>query len=150
MGRRGPQNLTSQEFYEDAAVPRAIEFRQKDPLPGPQQETPLLKRNGDGISAEAGFDVGRRIAFNVPISLLPGNKPFEGAQNIRGNGGIPPLIEGQAGRSMGNKDMAKPTRDAALCDGFLDMIGDVYPFGMCSSIDFNFNKHCEPLFDTNG
>ena len=72
----------SDDFDEDVALPRAIEFAEEDSLPGTKNELAAFDEHGLAGARENRFHVGVGIAFSVAIRALVWDKAVEDSFHI--------------------------------------------------------------------
>ena len=116
----------SDDFDEDVALPRAIEFAEEDSLPGTKNELAAFDEDGLAGARENRFHVGVGIAFSVAIRALVWDKGVEDSLHIRRDIRIGVFVDRNAGCGVWNIDVAEPLLNHGIANGVFDFPCDVY------------------------
>ena len=74
--------------------PGAVEFTEKDALPGAQEQAALTHQNGLVAADEGGLDVGRGIALQVAVGLLVWDDLIQDHEDVRLDAGVGAFVDG--------------------------------------------------------
>jgi hypothetical protein len=116
----------SDDFDEDVALPRAIEFVEEDSLPGTKNELAAFDEDGLAGAGESRFHVGVAIAFGVAIRALMWDEGVEDPLHIRRDIRISVFVDRDACCGVWNIDVAEPLLRSGIANGVFDFPCDVY------------------------
>ena len=118
--------LIGDDFYQDGALPGAVEFTKKNSLPGTESEFAVFDEDGLARSSEDGFHVRVRVAFAVAIRALMRDQAIEDPLDVAGDVGIGVLVDDDSGGGMRNIDVADAAFHIGFAESLFDFASDVY------------------------
>ena len=129
------------DFDEDSALARAVEFAEEDALPGAESEFAVFDGNSLTGSGEDGLHVRVSVAFCVAIGTLIRDQAIEESFDVVGNVRIGVFVDGYTGGGVRNIDVADPAFRIGFADGPCDFASDVYKLGAAIRFDAK-TLHC--------
>lgn len=132
------QNKSSlNQRHSELSFARAIEFAEKDPLPGPERQVAGGDRDGDGWSEERHLDMGIGIALGVAELRTLGHHLLHPAKHVGSHIWIVALVDGHCSGSVGAVDDADAVIFVTGIDNSHYMICDVENLVPPLSVDGN-------------
>jgi hypothetical protein len=103
----------------------AVEFGQKNTLPGPEAQPPLLDQNLLTRTDKGRFDMRIAVAFGMSVIPSVGNKPPENLDHVPGHIGIATLIDGHCAGCVGGIKCQYAARAPVGMKIILNLQGDI-------------------------
>jgi hypothetical protein len=116
------------DLHCDPSRPGAVEFAEKDALPGSEEQLAVFNQQCLGGADQGRFDMGVGIPFGMGEVRGIGNHLVEESADIRLDSRVGPFVDNNAGGGMEHEEMADPVEDAGNTQQFKDIAGDVDEF----------------------
>jgi len=130
-----PSAPVSDDFDKHVALPRTVEFAEKDSLPGTKSELAVFDEQSLTGSGKNRLHVGIGVAFSVAIRTLAWDQPVEDAFDVTGDVWIGVLVDDDARRGMRHVDMAQAVPDSGIANRLFHLAGDINALRAPSGFD---------------
>lgn len=111
--------LAGDDFPPHLAVARAVEFAEKNALPGSEPQASLMDEHRGRRACQRAHQVGRRVALGMAIRVAGRRDLVEGAKQVPLHIRVGAFVYQQSGGGVGIVKIQNPLLDGAGCNDLL-------------------------------